>query len=231
LSQKSVLEKQVAVDNPFEFDLSRFMPNEKIMDLPRFLEIASDLIDALQEAEGKAESDRVKLVADFHPERFHEFDGTVITYKVLNRRPAKMNAKGTGRPQRAKMNAKGTGRPQRAATFAYDLRSANNPNKVIIVESRPIDHRIQFSVWSKNADHANRLALWLENNFITHTWAFQVQGAERFYWEERGPDTLWTTGGQRLHQRPLVFFLRLREFENKSYSILRLIDLEININT
>ena len=125
------------------------------------------------------------------------------------------------------MNTKATGRPQRRSTFSHDLRSANEPNKVIVVESRPIDHSIQLSCWSKNADQANRLALWLENSLIMHSWAFEVQGAERFYWEKRGADTYWTTGGQRLHQRPLNFFLRLREFRNKAFPVLKEFDLEV----
>ena len=170
VSGQSLLEEQVPIENPFDFDLSRFLPNHKFMDLPRFIEVADQLISTLQDNEGIIEEKKVKLVSDFQPERFNEYNGTVITYKVMKRHPANMDKKATGRPQRR-------------ASHAYDLRSADNPNKVVVVESRPIDHVIQFAIWSNNAEHANRLALWLENNLIIHTWAFQVQGAERFFWQ------------------------------------------------
>ena len=216
-SNKTILEREVEIENPFDFDLSRFLPNQKIMDLPRFLEVSAELIDALQDAEGIPEDKRVKLVSDFQPERFSDFGGDVITYKLRKRIPANMNASATGRPQRR-------------ATHGYDLRSPNNPNKVIVVESRPIDHEIVFSCWSKNIEHADRLALWLENNLIKYTWAYQVQGVERFFWKGREADTYWTTSGVRLHQRPLIFFVRLREFQNRAYPILRNMDFEVTID-
>ena len=155
------------------------------------------------------------MVQEYQPERFNALGPEVITVKVLKREPAKMNAKGTGRPQRS-------------SGFDYDFRSPSHPNKYIRIESRPIDHRIEFAVWAKTAELANARALWLEKLFVTHAWAFQVQGVERFYWESRGPDTLWKHNDVRLHQRPLVFFARLREHEVHAHPVLKRIDYTIS---
>lgn len=214
---REVFSTQVKLNNPFDFDLSHFLPNEVPMDLPRFFDIAAQVIDNIQDREGVVEDQRVHLVEDFQAENFSDFvSGEVVAFKIIKREPANMDAKATGRPQRAPL-------------FSYDLRTAAYPDKKIVVESRPIDHQIEFSCWSKSAALANRRVLWLENNFITHAWAFKIQGAERFYWKNRGPDVFWTTSGQRLHQRPINFMLRLREFHVVAHPLIRNFNFEVSL--
>jgi hypothetical protein len=117
------------------------------------------------------------------------------------------------RREPAKMSSKGDSRPQRKARFTQDLRLADQPNKVITVETRPIDHVIEFSCWSTSAQQANDRALWLERLFVTHTWAFEIQGADRFFWKDRGIDTYATVGNIKLYQRPVRFHLRTLEHQ------------------
>ncbi len=208
---------EVDLENPYAFDVDRLIPNDLPMDLNRMYEVAALVIDDAQRREGIIDTERVKLVQEYQPERMNEFGEEVIAARVLLREPAKMNAKATGRPQRASL-------------FSYDYQSTDLPNKVINVRSRPIDHRIEFAVWAKTATLANKRALWLEKLFVTHRWAFTIKGAERFFWIKRGPDTLWKHGEQRLHQRSLVFFVRLREFESHAHPALRQIALELFLN-
>jgi len=199
------------LSNPYTFDASHFLPNKQVMDLPRFFSIAADLIKDAQTRAGATTF--VQLTEEYPPEPFDDIGDEVIVYRVLRREPAKMNAKGTGRPHRK-------------STHYYDVISPEYPNKAVVIESRPVDHLIEFSCWGKSNKLANARALWLEKLFVNHAWAFTVQGVERFFWKDRGPDTYMTSGGQRLFYRPVNFFMRLREFEVKATSLVRQIKID-----
>lgn len=210
-------EESVKLANPWALDLTKFVPNDRATDLIRFFEIANDVIIDAQDREGIESTQRVKLVEDFNVDEFQEHGDEVITWKVVSRKPANMDSKATGRPQRRPL-------------FSYDLRFREHPNKVIIVQSRPIDHIIEFNVWSKVASKANRRALWLERLFIGHSWAFVSKGVEKFYWTDRGADSLFAPSGQRLYSRPLRFFVRLREFHSIAYPSIQNFEIEVNIS-
>jgi len=194
---------EVELDDPFHFDPSRFIPDTELINLEKFAELASDIIKDAQTREGVVESEQVKLVQEYQPEEFHLLGDELISFRVLKREPAKMNRQVTSMTQRS-------------SGFDYDIRSSDQPNKIITIESRPIDHNLEFGIWAKTATLANKRALWLERLFVTHAWAFQVKGIERFFWSNRGPDTVWKHAEQRMHQRTLQFFMRLREFEVKA---------------
>ena len=207
----------VEICNPFDIDVSRFVPNERVMDLPRFIEVAQQLLADAQEREGTVSGKRISLLAEYLTEDFaRELDGEVITWRLISREPAKMNAKGTGRPQRR-------------AGFSHDLRTPSLPNKVVTVSTRPLDHVVEFTVWSKDAARANRRALWLERLFIAHTWAFKIQGADHFIFLRRLADNYRTTGGQGLYERPLRFQVRLLEFEVRAEPEISHLEIEVGL--
>ena len=203
--------------NPWEFDAERFLPNTTPMSLPRFFEIAGNIISDAQDRDGVDADKKVSLVEEYPPDRISDFGDELICYRLLKREPANMNTKGTGRPQRKSM-------------YAYDVRTSTHPNKTVVVESRPIEHVIEFSCWAKSNKLANSRALWLEKLFVNHAWAFEVQGVERFYWKNRGPDTYMTSGGQRLIYRPIKLFVRFREFELKASPLLRTIEFSVGVD-
>jgi hypothetical protein len=212
-------ETQVKLNSPWEFDGSRFIPNNKPMSLDRFFEIAASIISDAQDRESVAnDDDKVALVEAYPPENFSSFGNEVVCFRVLRREPARMNASGTGRPQRK-------------SRYSHHLQDPRLANKSVIVESRPIDHLIEFSCWAKTNKIANKRALWLEKLFVTHSWAFEVQGVERFYWKDRGPDTFMTSGGQRLFYRPINFFVRFSEFEIKTTPLLRTLQFDIGVKS
>ena len=213
----SEYETAVKLTNPYTFDATPFLPNSTPMSLPRFYELAADLVANAQDRAGILEGKRVKMIEEYPPEPFNDYGDEVITFRLLKREPAKMNTKGTARPHRK-------------STYSYDVVREQNPNKVIVIESRPIDHLIEFNCWAKNNKLANSRALWLEKLFINHAWAFEVQGCERFYWRDRGPDTYTTTGGQRVFYRPVNFFVRFREFEVKAHPQIKQILFDIMPN-
>lgn len=217
VSGKVVQQYEVAtkINNPFAFDPSPFVPKDRIMDLPAFYNLAADIILDAQARDSIVEEERVSLVQEYQPDRFHSLGDEVISAKVIKREPANMSTKATSRPQRH-------------AAYDFEYQSPSEPNKSIVIKSRPVDHIIEFACWARTATLANSRALWLEKLFTTHSWAFGVQGVERFHWKTRGPDTLWNHGGQRLHQRPLQFFVRLREHEVFAHPILRRTDFEIS---
>jgi len=103
------------------------------------------------------------------------------------------------------------------------------PNKVITVESRPVDHVIEFNCYGTTNKIVNKRAIWLEKLFINSAFVFEVQGAERFFWKERLADNYITVNGQRIFSRPIRFFLRFREFDAKAVSMIRRILVEIGI--
>lgn len=205
-------EVETKIHSPYTFDASRFLPNVKSMSLDRLYEIISDIIKDAQVKDGVEEKKLVQFTEEYPPEHFHNFGDEIIVFRLLKREPARMNSKGTGRPQRKGMHS-------------YELMKPNFPNKNIVVESRPIDHIIELTCWGKSNKLANRRAIWLEKLLISNSWIFETQGVERFYWEGRGPDTYMTSGEQRLFYRPLKFFVRFREFEAKLYSLIK--DIEI----
>ena len=207
-------EISTTIKNPYIFDTSHFMPNAKPMTLPFFFEIAEKLIKNAQERDGVDEEKQIRLVDQYPPNPFDDYGDEVIAYRLLKREPANMNAKGTSRPQRKSM-------------YSHSGMSPDCPNKTIVIEARPIDHTIEFNCWAKSNKLANDRALWLEKLFVTNSWAFEVQGCERFYWKGRGPDTYMTTGGQRLFYRPISFFVRFREFEVRAHPNIKQVLIEM----
>ena len=211
-------EQATKLNNPFDIDYERFVPADRPMDFPRFIEVAKQLIADAQKREGVDEAKYVQLIEDYPGENFDRFlGGEVITWRLISREPARMSTKGTTRPQRKSL-------------FSHDLRRPEFPNTVISVSNRPLDHIVEFSIWSKDAGKANRRALWLERLFIAHTWAFKIQGAERFYFEKRLADNYRTTGGQSLYERPLRFSVRLIEFEVRAYPKISHIEFKVSLD-
>jgi len=202
------LTTNVSEVDPFKFNLEDFLPNEKPLTLNRFFSLVSDVIEAAQNNAGIKESKIVKLVEEYPPENFHDLGDEAITFRVIERKPGMMDKKGKSRPQRKHM-------------YSYEYLDPNEPNKVITVETRPVDHIIEFNCWSTSNKLANNRAVWLEKLLINTAFVFVENGAERFFWKERKADTYTTVGNQRLFYRPVHFFLRFREFDAKAYSTLR----------
>lgn len=194
--------------DPFQFDLNAFLPNEKPLTLNRFFELVAQVIESAQVNAGIKESKIVRLVEEYPPEDFSELGDEAITFRIIERKPGMMDKKGNSRPQRKHM-------------YSYEYLDPNEPNKVITVETRPVDHIIEFNCWSINNKLANNRAVWLEKLLINTAFVFVENGAERFFWKERKADTYTTVGNQRLFYRPVHFFLRFREFDAKAYSTLR----------
>lgn len=208
------LEKPIKLENPYDFDPNRFACGEEVPTLERFLSLTTQIILDAQIRENILEKERVTLTDEYPAERFDRFGEEVISYRIISRKPGNMSTDAKSRPQR------GFG-------YSYHLRSPKYPDKVIIVESRTIDHIIEFSCWSKRARLANERALWLERTLINQTWAYQSQGIDRFFWEERLADTYYNVGGQPLYQRPLRFFVRLNEFRPKAEPAISHISYEV----
>lgn len=206
-----------AINNPYNINIdSIFLPNTKPLSLDMFFTIAKKLILDAQEREGINADSIVGLTEEYPPESLSSFGNEIITFRVIERKPGMMNKKGTGRPQRKSMHA-------------YDEADPSLPNKIITVESRPLDHVIEFNCWGLSNKLVNKRALWLEKLFINSAFAFEIKGAERFYFKERLADNYITVNGQRIFSRPLRFFLRFREFDAKAVSIIKQIMIDSGI--
>lgn len=194
--------------NPFNFNLNDFLPNEKPLTLDIFFGLVASVIKTAQTDKNIKEDKIVQLIEEYPPEDFNTFGDEVITFRVIERKPGMMDKKGTSRPQRK-------------SRYSYEYHDENLPNKIVSVETRPVDHIIEFNCWAINNKLANNRALWLEKLLINTAFVFVENGAERFYWKERRADTYTTVGNQRLFYRPIHFFLRFREFDATAYSTLR----------
>lgn len=203
--------------NPYNINMDRvFMVNTEPMTLDIFFSIAQKLIQDAQEKDEILPEKLVRLVEEYPPENMDEYGNEVITFKVIERKPGMMNTKGNDRPHRK-------------ATYSHQEIRPNMPNKIITIESRPVDHVIEFNCWATSNKLANKRAIWLEKLFINSAFAFELKGAERFFWKERLSDNYMNINGQRVFSRPIRFFLRFREFDAKAYAVIRqaLIDLKI----
>jgi len=205
-------ETPTKLDNPFGFDVRRFLPNNSLMDLDKFIRIAAELIEDAQHREGVISTQQVALIEDYPAERIDRFGEEVVAWKLISRKPGSMNAKATGRQQQG-------------FTHYYQIRSPKHPNKFLEVESRPLDHVVEFQCWSKSARLANRRAIWLERLFVNHSWAFLAQGTDRFRFQERMSDWYTNPSGQHLYVRPIRVFVRTYEFRVKAESVIKHITL------
>lgn len=210
----STYEVQTKINNIYNLNTSAFLPNEDPMTLEKFLTLTSNIVERAQKAAAVEDENLIVLTEEYPPDEFHNIGNgnEVIAYKLIKREPAKMNRKASGRTQRGFSNS-------------YGLHDPSYPNRTIIVESRPVDHIIEFACWAKSNKIANKRAIWLEKLLINNSWQYQTNGIERFYWEGRGTDTYTTTGEQRLFYRPLRFFVRFREFEAKLNSVIQNIEI------
>ena len=95
-------EQEIAtkLNNPYDFDISSFLPNVENMNLEKFYSLASELIEHAQEKAGVIENERVILTEEYPPERLDHFGDEVICFRLLKREPANMNSKASGRPHR-----------------------------------------------------------------------------------------------------------------------------------
>lgn len=203
------------INNPYNVNIgSLFLQTEIPMDLDRFFDVSSKII---KDSQARENVDKlVQIVEEYPPQNMSEYGDEVITFKVVERKPGMMNTKGTGRPHRK-------------ATYSHQEHTAEYPNKIITIESRPVDHVIEFNCWGTSNKLVNKRAIWLEKLFVNSAFAFEKAGAERFFWKERLSDTYMTVGNQRLFSRPIRFFLRFREFDAKADSIIRQILIDIDV--
>ena len=202
-----------SIENPFDLKINEFLPNTNPLTLNEFFSTVSNLINSSQLKNGIIENKRVTLVEEYPPTDMSLYGDEVITFKVVSRKPGMMNKDATGRPVRK-------------STFYYETEISEEPNKNIFVESRPVDHIVEFTCWAKTNKLANSRVIWLEKLLVNNSFVFEIKGAERFFFEERISDGFLDIENQRLYYRPIRFFLRFREFDIKAYSLIR----QFNIN-
>lgn len=202
-----------SIENPFDLKINEFLPNTNPLTLNEFFSTVSNLINNSQLKSGIIENKRVTLVEEYPPTDMSLYGDEVITFKVVSRKPGMMNKDATGRPVRK-------------STFYYETEISEEPNKNIFVESRPVDHIVEFTCWAKTNKLANSRVIWLEKLLVNNSFVFEIKGAERFFFEERISDGFLDIENQRLYYRPIRFFLRFREFDIKAYSLIR----QFNIN-
>lgn len=193
------LENAVFLNGPKGFDPRDYAP-QGVCSLEKFYEVAGELIQFGQSLQSNDTDKYVTMVSEYVDIDFAHFQGEVITYKLVRREPGKMDGNATGRVQREGL-------------FHKEIRSSHFPNKVLSLKSRPLDHVVEFTCYSRNASTASDRALWLERLFVNYAWVFKVAGVERFYFEYRGADNYRTTSGQPVYERSLRFFVRLSEIQ------------------
>lgn len=191
-SRVSAEDLATMVKNPYELDTTSFLPQTKTFDLKRFFELTQSLV---KDACKRLEQPDILFVEEYPPIDFPKDNNDVITYKLISRKPASLGEDGKSLKQ-SKFK------------FSFTMKRED----CIYVKSRPLDHIVEFNVWSRTNKSASEKAIFLEKLLINHSWVFTSNGAEIFQFEERLSDAYQTHGAQRLFSRPLRFFLRYREF-------------------
>lgn len=207
----------VDLKNPYHLDLTSFLPNTRPLSLQRFFELTKELLD---NSLSKAGQPSLFITEEYPPlDLATEGNGNdIIVYKIISREPAKMSADGMSRPQLRQK-------------FSYAYQDPKIGDNTIEVFTRPLDHEIEFIVWSTSNKSANRVVEWLEKELVNNAWFFRSQGADRFYFLRRLSDGYITTGNQRLFYRPLRFFLRFSEFTAYANYNLKKVELEVSLTT
>jgi hypothetical protein len=203
--------------DPYSLDLSQFIPNPPVK-LEDLVSLISSTIEDAQVREGTIPSERIKVVKEYQPEHFPEIGDEVITFTVNERKPWRTSRDGNSRPNRG-------------FSYSYEYTNPKEPNKVLQIEERTLDHTIELTVWGKTSTLADRRALWLERLMVSNTWIFRSKGINPFYFDQRNRDTLWIHQGARLHQRPMRFFARLREYNIIAFPTMREFEINFDLST
>ena len=189
------------LEDPYALDLSGFLPGGINLDLEALYVLCARIVTDVQEKEGVIESKRVEIIKEWAPDNIQKYpNGEVITVSLIERYPSKMSRDGKSRPQYG-------------SNFDHSFSSPEYPSNVIIVDSTPKDHIIEFCCWATSAKLADARALWLEKVLIKEAWKLKQSGAERWRFETRLNDTVMKHAEVTLHKRPLRFFVRLREYD------------------
>lgn len=193
------LETPITLNGPLDFEPTNFGP-QGVCDLEKFYRVAKEIVAFGQSLGSNDPSKYVELVGEYPDIDFAYLDAETISHKLIRREPAKMDVGGDRRPQRDSL-------------FHREIRSPSFPNKVLYLNTRPLDHIVEFTCYARNASIANKRALWLERLFVNYSWVFKVAGVDRFHFESRGSDNYRSTAGQPIHERSLRFFVRMTEIQ------------------
>lgn len=214
-SQLIELAEKAPYTNPYQLDLSSFLPNIRVLTLTRFFELTKDIIDKTSSSEGRP---TIPLIEEYPPVDMAQIGNELITFRVINREPANMSTDGRSRPQRRDR-------------FSYFIKDVDVGENIILVKNRPLDHEIELTVWSTQNKIANKRVEWLENLLVHQAWAYRESGADRFYFKKRLSDGYMTTGSQRIFYRPLRFFLRFNDFSAFAYYSIKNIELAVSLES
>lgn len=208
-------EKAMESTNPYGIDFSEFDIGPGNFTIEKYFLLVKAFLTYAQMREGT--KNITPFVEEYPQEEFWKFGYDVITYRIKSRRPASTS------PDRS-------GHKEYNHRYQNTEQLAGHPNQALEVRKRDIDHRIEFSAWSKSARLANARGLWLERILSDHSWIFIASGATRMQWEGNPVNVYHQIHGQRIYQRPVDFFVRIPEYKITSHSVLRDIEYEINLN-
>lgn len=197
------------IQNPYDFDISKLYRNTEKFNLNVFYSLLRDII--LDACKRKGLSD-ITVTHDYPPTDFSLEKQTVITFKLVRRWPG-----GNGQDGEAYRVKK--------PKYAYQYLKED----IIQVNEAPKNHLIEISVWSLKNKEADEIVLWLENLLIHYSWAFELKGAERFYFEERLMDMYEIHEGQKIHSRSLRFFMRYSELTFLSFPALKQMNIKFKL--
>lgn len=196
-------------ENPYNIDKTKILPNRDTFDLPKFFETTKEIIDHVRTKEKRPS---LPLVQEYPPVDMSTLGTSVVTFRVVERCPAKMSQDGT--------------------KFVHKrFRSYNEFHREdeILVMARPLDHEIELCVWSTSNKEANENVLWLERTMIDHEFALLARGATNFEFLKRLSDGYMNTDNNKLFYRPMRFFLRYNEFQLKAVAAIKDISLELKL--
>jgi len=134
----------------------------------------------------------------------------------------------------ASMSQKGapyTGMRLRAWREYGAYKDPDKPDRAIRIYRREYDSWVQFTIYAKTEDKADRLSDWFMEFMDTFSFYFAYSGVSKVWFERREGDDTWEDDNypSPLSVRPLVYFVRLSKVSTRTCAILNNVNINLAI--
>ena len=186
-------------------------------DLDGFFSLVNEAIQDRLTRENIAETDRPIYVEAYPPE---DIRSEAITFKLIKREPATTS-------QGKQMNH---GRQDWRPKLREIVSDPSHPNKKLYVYGLLHDNVIELCCWARTNKAANARALWLERLMDDYRWFLKYRGVSELRYEGRLADQHTETAENKLHSRPLRYYVRTERISTWSANIVTQLLLGVTIS-
>jgi hypothetical protein len=186
---------------------SRLQSGGNAKDIDEFYTLLQSALQDKQDRDNIVADDRVTLIHEYPPS---EIRTELITYRLISRSCATTSQ---GHP----MNK---GRSDWKPKLRDVVPDPVHPNKKLLISGQLFDNLIELCCVARTAKVADQRALWLEDLMHQYAWFFTYQGVGQVLYMGRETDSHLEVGGNKLHSRPLRYFVQTEKiFSSSEYTL------------